>query len=236
MLFLKMCDKIVRTDVCRHAEKGKPMNEQPSLEMMKQRQKKNLRLVLWIFAGVVLLSLVTLLLLDWLLPKPEETPERDIYFYPVNEENIFENQDYLALNRFVYYCDDPTGYGLTTQITDEDRMSFDAEVRFAEEYLNILTYGDAFALRSMCTETYLKEHSIPDFTQQMVYESRIVYYSAEGQKDGSRLVTYRLEYKIHENNGTYRRDVGSDSAKPEYLVLWISADGTQIKIENILRS
>ena len=83
---------------------------------------------------------------------------------------------------------------------------------------------------------YLKENQIPDFTQQMIYESHIYYYSTEAQKDGSKLVTYRLEYKIYQNNGTYRRDVGSDSPKPEYLVLWVSPDESDIKIERIVRS
>ncbi len=211
------------------------MDRPSNTEQIRKAQRKNIKLVLLILAGLALLSVLALLLIDQLLPKEQEQPQKDIYFYPVVEENILENEEYLALNRFVYYCEDPAGYGLTTQITDEDRMTFDVKVRFTETYLNTLILGDSAALRAMCTENYLKENQIPDFTQQMVYEAHIYYYSTEAQTDGSRLVTYRLEYKLYKNNGTYRRDVGSDSPKPEYLVLWVSPDEGDIKIERILR-
>ena len=212
------------------------MNEQPSLEQLKKKQSKNVKTVLLILLGIALLSVIVLLLLNRFLARQEEAAPNDIAFYPVTDQNIFENETYLSMNRFVLYCEDPSGYGLTTQISDADRMSFNVKVRFAEEYLNILTYGDARALRALCTENYLAENSVPDFTQQMIYDARIVYYSTEGLEDGSRLVTYRMEYKIYQNNGTYRRDVGSDAVKPEYLVLRVSSDETEIKIENILRS
>ncbi len=234
LLFRFVCDKILEAELI--AKGSDCVNQQPSTEQMKEKQKKNIKLVLLILAGLALLSVLALILIDQLLPKEQEQPQKDIYFYPVSEGNIFENEEYLALNRFVYYCDDPTGYGLTTQITDEDRMTFDVKVRYAETYLNTLILGDSTALRAMCTETYLKENKIPDFTQQMIYEAHIYYHSTEAQDDGSKLVTYRLEYKIYQNNGTYRRDVGSDSPKPEYLVLWVSPDEGDIKIEKILRS
>jgi hypothetical protein len=233
LIFWRVYDTIQKADF--NAKGSDLMNQPPSTEQMKERQKKNIKLVFLILAGLTLLSVLALVLIDRLLPKEQEQPEKDIYFHPVSEGNIFENGEYLALNRFVYYCEDPSGYGLTTQITDEDRMTFDVKVRFAETYLNTLMLGDSTALRAMCTENYLKENQIPNFTQQMIYESHIYYYSTEAQKDGSKLVTYRLEYKIYQNNGTYRRDVGSDSPKPEYLVLWVSPDESDIKIEKILR-
>ena len=212
------------------------MNENISLDQAKERQKKNLRIVLLILAGVVVLLVTSMLLLNYFLNKEEEKPDEYIYFYNDGEINAFENEAYLALNRSVLYCDDPSGwYGHTSEITSEERGSFDATVLFAEEYLIALNYGNEGALRAMCTADYLKENEIPDFTQQMIYEAKITYQSAEGREDGSKLITYRLDYKIYRNNGTYRRDVGSDTVKPEYLVLWVSADGNEIRIDNILR-
>ena len=70
----------------------------------------------------------------------------------------------------------------------------------------------------------------------MIYEAKIVYRSAVGQEDGSKIVTYRMDYKIYRNNGTYRRDVGSDTVNAEYLVLWVSPDESQIRIKNIVRA
>ena len=212
------------------------MEKAHSAETLKEKQRKNIKLVFLILVGIAAVSILALMLLNWLLPEKEEPAPPKIYFYPRTDENIFENSDYLALNRSVYYCDDPTGYGVTTQITEADRHTFDPEVQFAETYLILLTLGDRSTLRSLCTENYLKEQEIPDFSQQMIYDSYIYYHSTQGQEDGSRLVTYRLEYKIYQNNGSYRQDVGSDASKPEYLVLWVSPSGDDVKIENILRS
>jgi hypothetical protein len=210
------------------------MTEEPLLEDLKKKQKKNLKTVLYILGGVLIASILILLLLNKLLPK-DEMPEKDIEFYPVMNENIFENAQYLAQNRTVYFCDSTTGYEYTTPITDEDRSSFNAEVIFAETYLNTVILGDAAALREMCSPSYLEKNSIPEFTQQMLYDLCIYTHRTEHSEDGGRLVTYKLMYKIYQNNGTYRSDVGSDGARPEYLVLKVSADGSSIKIYDILR-
>ena len=196
-------------------------------------------MILFILLGIAVLFVVSLVLLNHFLKKKEEKPRKqNIYFYSVDEEiNVFENPDYLALNRSVLYCDDPSGwYGHTTEITAEDRHTFDPTVVFAEDYLLVLIYGNHGALRSMCTANYLKDHEIPEFTQQMIYDAKIVYQSTVSQEDGSKLVTYRLDYKIYRNNGTYRRDVGSDTVNAEYLVLWVSPDESEIRINDIVRA
>ena len=214
------------------------MNNESSLEQLKIRQKKNVKLILLILLGVSVLFVVTLVLVNHFLSKKEEDKvDEYIHFYNVEEGDIFENEEYLALNRSVLYCDDPSGwYGHTSEITAEDRLSFEPTVLFAEDYLIALIYGNSGALRAMCTSEYLKEHEIPEFTQQMIYEAKITYYSTEGQEDGTTLVTYRLDYKIYRNNGTYRRDVGSRTVKPEYLVLRVSNNKSEIRIHDILRS
>ena len=153
----------------------------------------------------------------------------------MTDENIFENLQYVSKNRTIYYCDDSYGYEHSAPITEENRTEYEAEVLFAEVYLNMVILGDETALRGMCSQSYLEKNSIPDFTQQMLYDINIYAYRTEHLDDGGKLVTYKLMYKIMQNNGTYRRDVGSDGARPEYLVLRVSADGTSIKIEDILR-
>ena len=197
------------------------MNEQPGMgtENKFENEKKGkkigvVKLALMILGGIVLLLLTTVVLLYLLLPEKKPEPQKEIRFYPVVEQNIFENQQYLAKDRSVYYCEDPAGYGRTTVITDADRET----------------------LKTLCTAEFLKAQPLPDFTQQMLYDMHIYYQDEEPQEDGSKKFMYRLEYKIFQNNGTYRRDVGSDGAKAEYLVLWVSQDGTDIKIDEIRRS
>ncbi len=210
------------------------MNEEPILEELKKKQKKNVKTILYIFGGVLLVFLLSLLVLSLLLPKDKQK-EQDIKFYPVTDENIFENSQYVSQNRTVYYCDSLAGYEHTTPITEENRTEYDAEVLFAETYLNTVILGDEDALRQMCSEEYLAKNQLSDFTQQMLYDICIYTHRTEYLDDGSRLVTYKLMYKILQNNGTYRRDVGSNGARPEYLVLRVSKDGGSIKIHDILR-
>ena len=210
------------------------MNEEQILEESQKKQKKNTKKILCILGGIFLAFLSALLLLTLLLPK-EEQEEREIRFYPITDENIFENSQYVSKNRTVYYCDDSSGYEHTTPITEENRTEYDAEALFAEMYLNTVILGDEIALREMCSQSYLEKNSIPDFTQQMLYDLNIHSYRTEHLDDGSKLVTYKLMYKIMQNNGTYRKDVGSDGARPEYLVLHVSKDGTSIEIDDILR-
>ena len=203
-------------------------------EQIKKSRAKAVRITLFVLGGLVLLSVLALLLLHWLLPEKEAETKKDLYFYPVSDQNVFENSAYLAKDRQIYYCENPDGSGRTAVLSEDE--NFDAKVRFLEGYLNCLILGDETALRALCTENYLKRNEIPDFTQQMLYDMHLYYYSTEVQQDGGQLVTYRLEYKFYQNNGTYRRDVGSDGSKPEYLVLWVSADGTNIKINDIVRT
>ncbi len=210
------------------------MNEEPILEELKEKQKKNVKKIVYVLLGIVLAFLLALLVLSLLIPK-EEQKEKEIRFYPVTDENIFENSQYVSKNRTVYYCDSSAGYEYTTPITEENRTEYEAEVIFAEAYLNAVILGDEIALRQMCSADYLEKNPIADFTQQMLYDINIHTYRTEYLEDGSRLVTYKLMYKIYRNNGTYRRDVGSDGARPEYLVLRVSADGTTIQIDDILR-
>ena len=210
------------------------MQEQTPIPSNEKKIAGLAKKALLIAAGALVAFVAVLLLLNQLLPQKDQTPPAEIYFYPIEEGNIFENPQYLGKNRFIYYCDDPNGYGLTEQITDEDRDSFDIKVRFVEIYLDSLISGDWFTMRSLFTERYLQEKGLPQFTQQMLYNMYIYHYKTEKLDGGVQQVTYKVNYMIYRNNGTYRRDVGSDGAKPEYLVLLVYPDGT-IKIDNILR-
>ena len=80
---------------------------------------------------------------------------------------------------------------------------------------------------------------VPDedgFTQQQIYDIKITKKGQSSQytKDGKLYNQYEfiLEYKIQENNGTFRRDMGSDVSKPQYFV--IADMSGEMCVENIL--
>ncbi|MBR7099143.1 MAG: hypothetical protein IKC59_06990 [Clostridia bacterium] len=209
------------------------MNEQVTKEQIRKRQKNLLKWIGIIGGCAILLSLIALILINQFLPKEDDAPKKEIYFYPISDENIFDNSQYLAKDLQIYYCENSDGTGRTAPITDDEAVG--AEVLFAKLYLEYLINGDEQALRAVCTQNYLEKNPISDFTQQMLYDMHIYYENTEAQQDGTKRVTYRLEYKILRNNGTYRRDVGSDGAKPEWLVLSVSPDQTNIRIDDVIR-
>jgi hypothetical protein len=68
----------------------------------------------------------------------------------------------------------------------------------------------------MFSEKYLRENSDTvreRFTMQMLYDIVVTrHYTESG-------VVYSLEYKIMNNNGSYRSDMPSDCSKTHYFVI-----------------
>lgn len=201
----------------------------------KKSNPAKLAIRLLIILGGGLLALVLMLtVVNLLLPEKEQPAAPEIHFYPVYEGNIFENPQYLGKDRLIRYCDDPSGYGLKSEITDADRETFDIKVRVVELYLKALMSGDNETLKELFSDRYMAEVGVPQIPQQMIYNMCIYYYRTDPLDHGVTQVTYKVDYMIYQNSGTYRRDVGSDGIKPEYLVLNVYEDGT-IRIDNILR-
>ncbi len=182
--------------------------------------------------GALIVGLVILLLLYFFLPEKKTDEGKKITFYPVTDENIFESAEYLGLDSGIYYCEDPNGYGVKEVITDEDRTSFPAEVRFLEIYLKSIISADHETYRSLFSEDYLKENTLPQFTQQMLYNICIYRVSEQAGEGGEVISVYRVEYMIRRNNGTFRQDVESDAIRPQFVVLSTSAEGS-IRIQNV---
>jgi hypothetical protein len=204
------------------------VEEMQSANELKQNAKK-LRKKILITVGAILLSMLAILLLIYyvFLP-PEETPEPNYYFYPVTGENIFDTGEYFESDMIITYCANSDGMGLRTEVTEES----DSKLRFLSLVIKSVIMGDNQAYRSYFSDAYLAGNTLPQFTQQMLYDICIYNEGTQVQKDGTVLYVYRLDYMIRKNNGTYRRDVGSDMIRPQYVLLSINASN-EIKIENI---
>ena len=209
------------------------MNEQATTQELQKKVAKTTRIVIFTILGILVLGILFLLILNGILPKDGgEENNKKIKFYPVTNENIFESAEYLGLDRAVYYCEDPSGYGITEPITDEDRARFPAEVQFLEIYLMSIISGDRETYRSLFSEAYLRENTLPAFTQQMLYNICIYKVGSETDKNGKLLEVYRVEYMIRKNNGTFRQDVESDAIRPQYVVL-SPTENNSFLIENV---
>lgn len=198
--------------------------------------KKRILTVGAIVLAVLILLFVILWIVDGFAKRNVGIPDGTYEFYPPYEGDIMENPDYLALNRMIDYCNDPLGYGLRQSITDENEEEFDAAVLFLRDYLQTVIAGDAEAYNGFFNHTYFEDNEPRSaFYQQMLYNMVIYFESTEKQDGGDTLATYRLEYMIYQNNGSFRRDVGSDAILPRHVTLRIGVDGS-ISIERILTS
>lgn len=198
--------------------------------------KKRILIVGAIVLAVLILLFVALWVADTLAKRNVGVPDGTYEFYPPYDGDIMENPEYLALNRMVDYCNDPLGYGLRQSITDENEEEFDDAVLFLRDYLQTVIAGDAQSYNGFFNHTYFEDNEPKSaFYQQMLYNMVIYFESTEKQDGGDTLTTYRLEYMIYQNNGSFRKDVGSDAILPRHVTVRIGADGT-ILIERILTS
>ena len=88
-------------------------------------------------------------------------------------------------------------------------------------HIHDIIEGNCEAYDSYFSEEYLKENRRTErFTKQKLYNIDIIFLSAQESEDG-RYTTYEfaVEYMIHKNNGTFRRDLGSDCTKKQHFVL-----------------
>ena len=207
---------------------------QAMLERSKKMKKKILILLICCAVCVALLF-GTIELVEYLtFLKDTTVPEGTFDFYPVYSGDIFEYDDYMHLNRQISYCDDPAGYGTTTVVTEDTKEDFEPPVLFLCDYIESIIMGDSHRYNQFFNRTYFKKvEPKTSFAQQMLYDIKITYYSTEEGKNGSKLISYRLEYMIFENNGTFRRDIGSDMSRPQIVTLRVEKDGS-MAIEKLI--
>ena len=199
-----------------------------------RRQRRRMLIVFASIAVGVALLFGAVALIDALASRPPKVPEYDFHFYQPYPGDIMEYQPYLALDRQVYYCEDPSGDGLRSAVNEQNMTDYDTQVLFLYLYLQTIISGNAEAYNAYFNDTYYKTaEGLESFSPQMLYEMEIVYQGSEAQPEGEKLVSYRLDYKIHRNDGTFRRDVESDASRPQTVTLRISADG-EIAIERLV--
>ena len=200
-----------------------------------QKMRKRILIALAVIVGVLLLLFGVVQLIDLIAQKnASKLPVWDYDFYPVYEGNIFENEQYMSLDRQVYYCADPAGYGEEVSISEENLLDFDAGVSFLYFYLQTVIAGDTEKYNAYFNETYYKSNaSQSEFSPQMLYDMHIRYLSEEALDGGEKRVSFSLRYCIHRNDGTFRRDIGSDMSREQIVTLRMSPTKDDIAIEAI---
>ena len=131
--------------------------------------------------------------------------------------DIMEYDEYLSLDRTVTLENKDNGSTLTLE--DSTYKNYGKGVALVYEMLDALIAGDVVAYNSMVSE---EAGHYEWFSQQQIYKVSIWEKSkTEIETKNGNYTEYVivLKYMIHENNGSYRNNIASDSARPQYIVI-----------------
>lgn len=131
--------------------------------------------------------------------------------------DIMEYDVYLNLNRTILFYEKDSGVSYSADSSNCKGLG--ADVELICKLIDAIVAGDDRTYNSLVNDESKHRES---FTQQQVYDILITKESVEQiNRDGKFYTEYVVivEYKIHENNGTFRRDVESDVSRPQYFVI-----------------
>lgn len=179
-----------------------------------------------------LLLLASIPLIEWLFREPE--PDYDFVFAdPSLSADIYADEDYLDLDRTVYYSTSEGGYEFVTAIEESSYTSYDKAVQLLIKLVKAATAGDADAYNACFSPEYIKASgAFDDFTMQKIYDICIRKYalpSGTAVPEGYREVyVYGLSYKIKDNNGSLRNDMESDSSHEQFITVVLDKSGNAL--------
>lgn len=219
----------------------------PIVEDKRKRSKRAARIVVIVVAALLVVGLVLYFLpyeriLAALFPRdePAEPTGEGIVFYPADESvDILADPDYTSRARYLRIA---VGGETIFIFSGEDAREAGLAPELLWRYLQALIAGDADAYNALFTEDYLEGHGKKsDFPMQRVYDASASLYSEHtfteeelgGDYKGVTQVRYELTYRIARNDGTVRRDVAPDEARPIYVEIFIDEKDNSAKINSI---
>ena len=194
------------------------LKEEISLEDKRAQNKKKVILGVSILTLLGIISSVILQNPEWLSPKTNtkdtlttgDSEPKFYFFPPALELDVTQDEVYMELDRDVYYKNG----GETFSLADEDPNNRTVILDFVCQYFNTIKAGDAASYNTYFTENFYKTNSpYTEFSPQMIYDILIEKLSEEVGNNGEILYTFDVSYKIHRNDGTFRRDIGSDASR-----------------------
>lgn len=192
---------------------------------MVESGKKKLLILIAVICGVVALLLSAIPLLSWLLREPEPT-----YHYnfadPSLSMDIYSDEDYMGLDRSIYYTTGRGAYEFKNAISEESYTSYNKAVQLLIKLVLAAQAGDSNAYNECFSSEYIeKEGEFGSFTMQKIYDINIKEYTVSSPIDVpdtyQEVYMYGLSYKIKDNNGSLRKDIDSDSSREQYITVVI---------------
>lgn len=131
--------------------------------------------------------------------------------------DIMEYDVYLNLNRTIMFYEKDSG--VSYSVDSNSCKGLGEDVELVCKLIDAIIAGDDYTYNNL---VYDESKHIENFTQQQVYDILVSRESVEQVNSEGKLYTeyiVMIEYKIHENNGTFRRDIESDVSRPQYFVI-----------------
>lgn len=203
------------------------MTENPRVALRRRRKRRKTVLV------IVILVVTVLAVAAWFFtrekPAEKATPYTvDVYdphVFALNDPDapsIFEDSEYLALDRTLHIKRGMEEY----TVTDASSDLADDAARFFWGYFDALSHGDAERCGKMFTDEYYQKYlAQDDFSEQRVYDIHLTWLDSSGNEER---IYYLVEYKISQNNGSFRRDIGPDASRPVVFELVRSGTGYMV--------
>lgn len=162
---------------------------------------------------------------------PDDDQQNNVYYYPIDfDEDIFENKNYMQLDRDLFYGDD----NRLVSYSFEQKQSAPLIAQFFMQYFEAVINGDKDKVNGYLYNDELKFKEA--FTKQMLYDMNVKYHSesdAEINGETVKVQNFTVSYKIFRNNGTFRQGFSGDSYIPQIYQIFTDANG-ETKISNIL--
>lgn len=190
--------------------------------MEKTKLKRTILIVFACICAFLLVTSIAISLIERAMQPtgPSEYASTHIFVTPDYEEDIYTDQGYLDLNRYITFIDG----SISTTLSETEHADQDEDVRFMIDYIQTIIAGDAEAYNACFSEAYYADADnapLDRFTAQKLYNITLTRTETETTDgaDGFTTHGYKVEYMIRHNNGTFRRDLGSDSIRAQYLVI-----------------
>lgn len=197
----------------------------------KRKLKKISKIALISIGGLLLAAVLAYVALYWVIPLLNNSGYEDWQFFePDYDKNIFEDEVYMNMRRGIKYKRGGSEIVLSEENVDEQHVT----ARFFYDYLNCIIEGDYESYPNFYTERCKNDRNFncPEkFTMQALYDIRVALEFEPEVNDGVVTEIYTVEYRIYQNNGTYRRDILPDETRRR--VFEVVIDGEDVKINSI---
>ena len=148
------------------------------------------------------------------------------FYEPDWQCDIMQDEEYLELGWHITYTNE---LGESVAILDDDYSRFGIGVDFLSYYFAAIQSGDSAVYNGLFGDEYFKKNDpVEPFTPQRIYDINVRFLNEEEIDDDSFIINYEIEYKIMRNDGTFRRDIGSDMARTQYIALTVTKDDMYI--------